>query len=269
MPLQLNLPTTSVRDLVVHEDDLVVGTHGRSFWILDDVTPLRQMTPAVTAAHVHLFAPQAATRVRRSRNTDTPLPPEEPAGENPPDGAILDYWLGREAAGPVTLEILDPQRTVVRRYFERRPAPTGRAGAEDRVVLGPAVRGSSRPSPGSTASSGTSATPTRTAAEHEYPISAIPRDTPRGPAGPLALPGPYTVRLTVDGTALEQPLKLRMDPRIATPPEGLAAQLALARADRGAAREDRRGAEECPRPSGDAQGTARRSSGISRSWTGT
>src|SRR5437899_9080045 len=89
--LRLNLPATSIRDLVVHGDDVVVGTHGRSFWILDDVTPLRQLMPAVAAADVHLFRPQVAYRVRWNVNTDTPLPPEEPAGQNPPDGAVVDY----------------------------------------------------------------------------------------------------------------------------------------------------------------------------------
>ena len=93
-PLQLNLPHTSMRDLAIHGDDLVVGTHGRSFWILDDITPLRQISDEVAKAPVYLFAPQEAVRWRWNRNPDTPLPPEEPAGKNPPDGAIIDYFLG-------------------------------------------------------------------------------------------------------------------------------------------------------------------------------
>jgi hypothetical protein len=228
MPLQVNLPTTSVRDLVVHGDDLVVGTHGRSFWILDDVTPLRQLTPAVTAGHVHLFAPQAATRVRRSRNTDTPLPPEEPAGENPPDGAILNYWLGVAPQGPVTLEILGPKREVVRRYSSADPP---RPDETELKIASSWVR------PPRILSAGPGLHrfvwdfryPDPEAVQHEYPIRAIPRETPRGPQGPLAVPGRYTVRLTVDGTSLEQPLNVRMDPRIATSVEGLEAQLVLAR----------------------------------------
>src|SRR5262249_18396516 len=91
--LRRNMPATSIRDLVVHGDDLVVGTHGRSFWILDDLTPLRQMTAEAARAEVFLFRPQTAYRVRRSKYTDTPLPPEEPVGQNPPDGAILNYVL--------------------------------------------------------------------------------------------------------------------------------------------------------------------------------
>ncbi len=228
MPLQINLPTTSVRDLVVHGDDLVVGTHGRSFWILDDVTPLRQLTPGVTAAHFHLFAPQTATRVRRSRNTDTPLPPEEPAGENPPDGAILTYWLGAKPQGPVTLEILSPHREVVRRYSS---ADMPRPDEADLRIASSWVR---RPrilsaEPGLHRFVWDFRYPDPQAGEREHPISAIPGDTPRGPQGPLAVPGLYLVRLTVDGTAVEQPLKLRMDPRIETSGEGLEAQLALAR----------------------------------------
>src|SRR5581483_10269092 len=114
-PLRQNMPASSVRDLVVHENDVVVGTHGRSFWILDDITPLRQLTPEVAAADAHLFKPQMATRVRWNVNTDTPLPPDEPTGKNPPDGAIIHYRLGA-AAGPVTLDILDDAGKLVRRY---------------------------------------------------------------------------------------------------------------------------------------------------------
>ncbi|MBV8898002.1 MAG: glycoside hydrolase, partial [Acidobacteriaceae bacterium] len=105
-PLQMNLPVTSVRDLVIHENDLVIGTHGRSFWILDDITPLRQMSQQVVDADAFLFAPGRAVRWRWNRNTDTPLPPEEPVGQNPPDGAIVDYALQADS-GPVTLEIFN------------------------------------------------------------------------------------------------------------------------------------------------------------------
>ena len=79
-PLRLNMPATSIRDLVVHDEDLVVGTHGRGFWILDDISPLRQMSAAITDANAHLFAPRPTYRFPRNTNTDTPLPPEEPAG---------------------------------------------------------------------------------------------------------------------------------------------------------------------------------------------
>ena len=115
-PLQLNLPHTSMRDLAIHGDDLIVGTHGRSFWILDDITPLRQWTAENPQAPAHLFAPQTAVRFRWNRNTDTPLPPEIPAGQNPPDGAIIDYSLAAASAGEVKLEIFDAQNRLVRSY---------------------------------------------------------------------------------------------------------------------------------------------------------
>src|SRR5205823_3116076 len=100
-PLRLNMPATSIRDLVVHGDDIVAGTHGRSFWILDDISPLRQLDAKIASADAHLFKPQPAIRVRWNMNTDTPLPPEEPAGQNPPDGAIIYYHLKEKIAGPV------------------------------------------------------------------------------------------------------------------------------------------------------------------------
>ncbi|HEX5436660.1 MAG TPA: glycosyl hydrolase, partial [Gemmatimonadaceae bacterium] len=114
--LRLNMPATSIRDLAIHANDLVAGTHGRSIWILDDLTPLRQLTARVTASDAYLFRPAPAYRVRRNTNTDTPLPPEEPAGQNPPDGAIIDYYLKSAPSTPVVLEILDHAGTVVRRY---------------------------------------------------------------------------------------------------------------------------------------------------------
>ena len=126
--LRLNLPATSVRDLIVKDDDLVVATHGRGFWILDNITPLRQWNrrpaggfsfakPAADNGFGHsLFKPQTALRVRANLNTDTPLPPDEPAGENPPDGAMIDYFLSKDAGGPVTIEIKDSKGESVRKY---------------------------------------------------------------------------------------------------------------------------------------------------------
>ncbi len=225
--LQLNLPATSVRDLVVHEDDLVVGTHGRSFWILDDVTPLRQLAAGTLNSPAHLFAPQLATRVRRSRYTDTPMPPEEPAGENPPDGAIINYYLKSQPASPVTLEILDANGAVVRRYSSTDlPEPIDPAlNVPTYWVRPPRILASG---PGLHRFVWDFRYPDPPASEHDYPISAVYRDTPRVPQGVLALPGPYTVKLTVDGKSTTQPLEIRMDPRVPTPPEGLAEQFALA-----------------------------------------
>ncbi|MGH9548199.1 MAG: glycoside hydrolase, partial [Terriglobales bacterium] len=112
--LRLNLPATSVRDLIIKNDDLVVATHGRGFWILDNITPLRQFN--ANQRENLLFKPQTALRVRGNVNTDTPLPPDEPAGENPPEGAMIDYFLPNAATGPVTIEIKDNKGGSVRKY---------------------------------------------------------------------------------------------------------------------------------------------------------
>ena len=229
--LQLNLPATSMRDLVIHNDDIVVGTHGRSFWILDDITPLRQFSDQVTGSGAFLFKPGLAYRVRRNVNTDTPLPPEEPAGKNPPDGAIFDYYLPAAAAGPVTLQILDGSGKVVRSFSstDKPEVATDQLGKELNVpvywirppqILS-AAEGSHRfvwdlrtPPPGSV--------------RHDYPISAIVHDTPRYPLGPVVMPGTYTVKLAAAGQTLTQPIEIKMDPRVTTPTDELRQQFDLA-----------------------------------------
>ncbi len=228
-PLRLNMPATSIRDLVVHGDDLVIGTHGRGFWILDDVTPLRQLDAkwaAGSAGAPFLYAPQTAVRVRRNRNTDTPLPPEEPVGQNPPDGAVLDYVLAAQPAAAVTLEILDAKGALVRRFAsDDAPEPL----VEPLVVPAYWVRPPRLLSaaPGMHRFVWDLRLPPPPAREHEYPISAIAGDTPREPLGPLVPPGTYTVKLTVDGTAFTRTLTVKMDPRVAMSPADLAAQFAL------------------------------------------
>jgi photosystem II stability/assembly factor-like uncharacterized protein len=226
--LQLNLPVTSVRDLVIHEDDLVIGTHGRSFWILDDLTPLRQLGSDVTTAKAHLFAPEKAIRWRWNRNTDTPLPPEEPVGQNPPDGAIIDYVLG-SAGGPVTLEIDDSNGKLVRKYSSDDKPEVSEAELDKLKVSAYWVR----PPRILSAEAGMHRfvwdlryAPPK-ALEHDYPIAAIYRDTPREPRGPYVLPGQYTVKLSVSGASYSQPLTVMMDPRVKTPDAGLQQQLAL------------------------------------------
>jgi photosystem II stability/assembly factor-like uncharacterized protein len=212
-PLRLNMPATSIRDLVVHDTDLVVGTHGRSFWILDDLSPLRQMTAEVAAATAHLFAPRDTYRLPRNTNTDTPLPPEEPAGQNPPDGAILYYSL-KAAASSVRLDVEDSTGKVVVRFEntdQPRPVPAGlnvpaywlrpfqplsaEAGMHRFVwdLHGAAQGGGGRRG-------------------GEPPISAIVHDTPWG-QGEWIPPGSYTVKLTVDGRSFTQPLIVKPDPR--------------------------------------------------------
>ncbi len=120
--LRLNMPATSIRDIIVKGDDLVAGTHGRGIWILDDITPLRQMQTAPRESAI-LFKPQVAYRVRQNTNTDTPIPPDEAAGKNPPDGAIINYTLTSDASGPVTLEILDAGGKAIRHYSSADNVP--------------------------------------------------------------------------------------------------------------------------------------------------
>jgi len=225
-PLRLNMPPTSIRDLTVHEDDLVAGTHGRSFWILDDISPLRQLSGAIAGADAHLFKPQTAMRVRWNKNTDTPLPPEEPAGQNPPDGAILYYYL-KNAADSVAVEVLDAAANLVRRYSsDDRPAPP------ENDLTYPAYWIRTPQNPPAVAGMHRFVWDLRytppEALRHEYPMTAVYHDTPREPRGPIALPGEYTVKLTVDGKSFTQPLTVKMDPRVKTPPAGLKQRFDLA-----------------------------------------
>ncbi|HEY2548193.1 MAG TPA: hypothetical protein VGI46_19125, partial [Candidatus Acidoferrum sp.] len=227
--LELNLPHSSMRDLWVHEDDLIVATHGRSFWVLDDITPLRQVSETSAKAAAFLFKPGAAYRVMRDTNTDTPIPPDEATAKNPPDGAIIDYFLGEAAAGPLKIEILDGQSKVVRRYASTDKPDITEEELAKQLIPPYWVR---MPKILLTAAGMHRwvwdlhyATPVST--RYDYPIAAIPGDTPRVPQGPSALPGSYTVRLTVDGKSFTAPLTVKMDPRVKTTHEGLAQMFAL------------------------------------------
>ena len=217
--LQLNLPISSVRDLMLHGDDLVVATHGRSFWILDNITPLRQASEAGKANAAWLYHPAAAVRVDNDSFPGTPLPPEEPTAENPPRGAMIDYFL-KSPASNVKLEIFDAQQKVVRKF-----------SAEDQSV------GKHPPLP---------------VAERWFPKPEVLEKTPgmhrflwnltwgssggpsvdeeaeyRNPSGPKVVPGIYQLRLTVDGRTRSQPLEVLMDPRSPATAEILRQQLQL------------------------------------------
>ena len=228
--LQMNLPPTSIRDLVIHHDDVVVGTHGRSFWILDNITALRQFSPEVAEAPAHLYAPQLTYRVRRNNNTDTPLPPEEPAGQNPPDGAMIDYWLKGAPSGAVTLEIVDASSGKVVRRFSSADKPEPVNPKQFNVPMY-WVR------PARTLSAGAGmhrfvwdlTYPAPDVLTRDYPMSAIFHDTPLYPLGATVLPGQYTVILTVNAKPYAQPLNIRMDPRVKTAPDDLRRQFELDR----------------------------------------
>jgi hypothetical protein len=231
--LQINLPVASVRDLAIQGNDLVVATHGRAFWILDDITPLRQLDSQVAGSDAHLFAPAPAVRVRRDVNNDTPLPPEIPAGANPSSGAFIDYYLKSEPQGGITLEILRRDGELVRRFSsEMKPAPAPARAQEPPDIPSYWFR----PAPPLPKNSGMnrfvwdlrcSRPPT---IQRSYTIAAVfGQDTPSLPEGPLALPGEYQVRLTVAGRTYSRPLVVQMDPRVKIPAEELAKQLDLER----------------------------------------
>jgi photosystem II stability/assembly factor-like uncharacterized protein len=226
-PLQLNLPVSPVHDLVIKDNDLVAATHGRAFWILDDISPLRQTADGIKSEPAHLFQPSTAMRIRASTHGDTPLPPEEPAGENPPPGAIFYYYLKSPTQDEVKLDVLDAKGQVVRSYSSKDqpftpptpPAfpmywfkpeePLSTAAGMHRFVWD--VRYSAPP-----------------VAQPGYSMFTVAgRDVPREPSGPQALPGNYKVRLTVDGKAYTQPFNLTMDPRVKTTPQDLEKQFSL------------------------------------------
>src|SRR6266403_74677 len=217
-PLRLNMPATSIRDLIIKDDDLAVATHGRGFWILDNITPLRQWNDKVAGSEAFLFAAQPALRIHWNANTDTPLPPDVPAGQNPPDGAILDYYLGSTSSKPVTLEIVDADNHLVRRYSSTdKPEPLEKIAAANPI---PMYWVRSRQILSTEAGMHRFVWdmhyPPPDALNREFPISAIVHDTPQLPLGAWVMPGKYMVRLTVDGKTYMQPLNVRMDPRIKT-----------------------------------------------------
>ncbi len=204
--LQLNLPPASMRDLAFHKDDLIVATHGRGFWVLDNISPLRQLAGNVASSSTHLFEP--ATVIQLIPGADfvgTPLPRDEPIAENPPTGAIIDYYLKSNASGPVTLEILDPSGQVIRKYSSEDKFP---AVDPDKLNYPPFWARTQEPLPA-------------TAGFHRWvwDFRPTPQATGRGGGGgfgrgtQLALPGRYTVRLTVGGKSHTAPLVVKGDPR--------------------------------------------------------
>ena len=223
--LRLNLPATSVRDLIIKNDDLVMATHGRGFWILDNITPLRQWNQS--ERDNLLFKPQTALRVRANLNTDTPLPPDEPAGENPPDGAMIDYFFAKDATGPVTIEIKDSKGQLVRKY-SNTDVPVEPNSKRLKIpsywIRSPQLLSSKAgthrflwdmhytPVPG---------------VEPEYPMAATYRNTAPAATSPWVAPGNYTVVLTVDTKSFTQPLTVQMDPRVKTSAAELQEQFAL------------------------------------------
>lgn len=222
-PLRLNMPASSIRDLVIHGDDVVVGTHGRSIWILDDVVPLRQYGDVVSDGGHFLFEPQTATRVRWNMFSDTPLPPEEPTGENPPDGAVFDYYLNASAT-KVSLEVLGSDGSVIRTFSsDDEPENIDSTSyAHPTYWIRPPQTLSTEP--GMHRFVWDLRYPPPKGAKRSYPIAAVAGRTPSGPLGPWVSPGRYTLRLTVDGTEFLREFSIVMDPRVEASDEALEMQ---------------------------------------------
>ncbi len=229
--LQLNLPTTSVRDLVVHGDDLVASTSGRGIWILDDIEPLREASAALAEKAVHLYQPAPAIRFRLSLYPAESRPPELPHAANPPTGAIIDYWLGKHPSGPVTLDIYASDGKLVRHYLSTdKPARMPAGNFPDYWKSPPNIL---------SATTGTHRfvwdmhymPPTWPSPQWGRP--PVLHRTPRGPQGPLVLPGHYRVVLTVDGKRYEKPLIIKPDPNADASPAALKANFDLALAIEG------------------------------------
>jgi hypothetical protein len=219
--LKLNSPNTSYRDMVVKDNDLVVGTYGRSFWILDDLSPLRQISPDVT--DTTLFAPGDAIRVRRNVNQDTPMPPEVPHALNAPPGALIYYYLGKKPAGEVTLDVSDSSGKKIRHYSSA-PLPPAK---EDLQPIPDFWKEVPKPLPtevGTNRINWDLRYENPPATSHGYDISATPFLTPTTPQGPLVLPGVYTITLSVDGKVFTKQVTVKNDPRSPGSPSDLRKQ---------------------------------------------
>jgi photosystem II stability/assembly factor-like uncharacterized protein len=229
-PLTLNLPTTLFTDLLVHHGDLIASTQGRAMWILDDLSPLRQLSKEITEKDVELFTPGIAWRMRGNTNSDTPWPPSTPLGQNPPDGALIDYWLKDNVQGPVKLSIYNmkgdlirsyssddkPENLPTNRYFDKRwinnSQPLSTNAGMHRFLWNLRY---ARPE----------------ALHYGYSIAAVwTVGTPVVPMGPLVMPGIYKVVLNANGKEYTQEVNVKLDPRVKVSESALKKQLDLAKA---------------------------------------
>jgi len=252
--LRLDMPAVSVRDIQVKDDptcmcsDLVAGTHGRGFWILDNVTPLRQVAEAESAQTAYLFRPATAVRVRSGTNDPTEWTPELPAGENPPPGGIIDYYLQTDVSRAIALDVLDAEGAVVRSYSSDDPVldpdpGIDPEGYDELCRRDPTAPNCSVPlywvAPQNTLSThkgmhrftwDLAFDPLGEEPRASGSVGAVPHHTYPRIEAPWAPPGAYTVRLTVNGQEFSQPLTLRLDPRVTTPEADLAHLAVLSRA---------------------------------------
>jgi photosystem II stability/assembly factor-like uncharacterized protein len=228
--LRLNMPASSVRDLEVKDDDLIAATHGRGYLILDNLTPLRQAAEKMAAANAHLYAPQTAIRIRNNMNPPTPWPPDMATGENPPTGAMIDYYLGPNFKGDVAIEVLDTKGQTVARFKSTDPVPPLDPRYPDPVLWARPPR-IVESGPGHH----------RYLWDMRYPAvpgmstgpdasEAVPHNTPSVPTSPWIMPGNYTVRLIAGTETQSQPLKVIMDPRVKTSTADLEQQFTVSKA---------------------------------------
>jgi photosystem II stability/assembly factor-like uncharacterized protein len=214
-PLQLNLPPAPIHDLAIHGDDLIVATHGRSFWILDDIAPLREISDATQSEDAHLYTPSAAIRFFGG---SFHVPPGFALGANPSDGAIIDYSLKSAPKDTVTLEIQDSDGNLIRKYSSKKKdeekLPGEEAEADEPADLLPAATGLNRFSWDL----------------HYEDATKVPKTVSwgGGTGGPLVFPGTYQVKLTVAGKSYTSTLEVKLDPRVTTSAEDLKKQLDLA-----------------------------------------
>jgi hypothetical protein len=211
--LQLNLPPSSMRDFAFKDDDLIVATHGRGFWVLDDISALRQLTPDVASAAAHLFKPADAILLPPNTDDGTPTQKDEPEAENPPNGAIIDYHVGAATSGPVTIEIVNGAGATVRHFSSADPV----------VPIDPSTLAVNavwqRPQE----------PPAATAGMHRFVWDLRPEPPAGrgrggrggggggGRGGPPPVPaGSYSVKLTAGGQSYTQPLTVKADPREAS-----------------------------------------------------
>jgi hypothetical protein len=224
--LMLNLPNTSYRDMQIHENDLVVGTYGRSFWILDDISPLRQISASQAKESAVLFKPGDAIRVRRNVNDDTPLPPEIPHALNPPAGVCLYYYFAQAPQQPVRIEVSDSTGRIIRRmssepipplkdffppipnFWIEEPKPLPTAQGMNRTIWNLRFD-----SPASESKS--------------IAMNANPGETPYSPEGPMVAPGDYTVTLIANGKRISQTVTVKNDPRSPASASSLKAQYSM------------------------------------------
>ena len=228
-PLQLNLPNTSMRDVVFAGNDLVVGTYGRGIFVLDDYAVLRQMTPAVAAEPVHLFKPDATVRVRRNTNADTPFPPEVPHALNPPEGVVIYYSLDTKPSGSVTIEVIDSAGVVLRHLSSVAAAPAKEAAKPPHPNWWVRPPESLPASVGLNRANWDLRLDAPAALNHSFEISANPGLTPTSPEGVIAPPGTYTIKLTVGGKSQSQKVTISNDPRSPATVAAVRAQYALLR----------------------------------------